>query len=463
MLRKITGLAALFILISMITPAVFAAGPAAPTTAELLTEIQSLKMRVDELEKKMVKQDMKAISLEHVRDEVKKSLIEYKPGEGMRVEPAGLNIGAGITFVAQGTPDANNAGAGENSIFDASYSADVEIAKEFEDWGFAYLHLEGGENDTIENELEVFSNVNREAADTGSRVEFAEWFYTQFALDKQIAFTLGKMDCGDRVDQNEYANDEKTQFLAHMFRNSPVMEFPPGNALGMDLILAFEPISFIQTELSYFSGDADYDDVFDKNFYSFQFNFRPSEIEALGIDTEQFDGNYRTYFWMNDRNHEKLAKDDESSDKGKILNYGFGFSFDQMVTDAFGLFGRFGWQRPDVLPGDITMVDVTTNPTLEWSWSTGGQVAGKYWKRDDDVLACAIGQIFPSKAWKDASPSDFGAGEGHIEIYYKCQLFKWLAISPDFQLIWNPYGVSHSYQGENDTIFVYGTRAQVDF
>lgn len=88
-------------------------------------------------------------------------------------------------------------------------------------------------------------------------------------------------------------------------------------------------------------------------------------------------------------------------------------------------------------------------------------MTGKYWNRADDVLAFAVGQVFPSKEYKDAGNG--GVAEGHFEAYYNLKLTKNLAISPDIQLIWNPRGVSESYQGYKNTIFVYGVRGQLDF
>jgi carbohydrate-selective porin OprB len=152
-----------------------------------------------------------------------------------------------------------------------------------------------------------------------------------------------------------------------------------------------------------------------------------------------------------------------SADDSKQKNTGVGLSFDQMITDVFGVFARMGWEKHDI---DI----VSTNPNaapLEGMWSLGFQVTGKHWKREDDVLALAIGQALPSKQYK-ASDSALAAGaggaaEGHFETYYNCKITKNLAISPDFQWIWNPHGISEPYQGYDNTIFVYGIRGQVDF
>lgn len=429
---------------------------------DLANEIKVLKEKVERLGKRLSKYEKNQISVENVREEVKKSLISYEPGEGIKVESAGLTIGASGTFVFQGTPNANNAADGEDSIFDASYKANIEIVKEFDDWGLAFAELEAGENNSIENELSVFSNVDRASADTGAHIDVGKIWYEHYLFNRQLAITGGKIEAADYMDQNEYAYDECTQFLGHIFRNSPVIEFPDGNGPGLQTILCFEPIQFLELSGGIFEADADWDDIFDHLFYTAQLNFKPGMI--FGIDEEKWDGNYRFYFWANDRRHEKLVDEgDPATDNTKKINYGLGISCDQMLTNVFGVFGRFGWQRPDILPAGITAADVADNPTLEWTWSVGTQMTGQYWSRPDDVIGFAIGQIFPSNEWNDASSDTYGRGEGHIESYYKCQLNECLSISPDFQIIWNPYGVGKSSEGDNDTIFVYGMRGQLDF
>jgi len=435
-----------------------------PQYEELLNEIKALKARVAGLEKRLAQQENKTVEVEEIAHGAKrefKEFIKYKPGEGVEIEAAELVIGADATFIVQGTPNANNAGVSEDSRFDGSWSSDVEIEKAFADWGLAFLHFEAGQGDTVEGELSVFSNVNRDAGDTGADVQITEIWYEHYSFNRQLILTFGKLDSTIYIDQNEYANDETTQFLGHIFRNSPTIEWSSDSNLGCRAYVCIEPLNCFEFEFGYFEGDGDWENIVDHNVYMTQMNFNPTKL--FNYDADQWDGNYRFYFWVNDRWHEKLAESDMASAKTKEINYGLGLSCDQMITDVFGIFGRFGWQRPDILPADITMADVTNNPTLEWTWSTGAQMTGKYWNREDDVLAFAIGQVFPSKKWKDASLNNYGAGEGHIEAYYKCQLNQNLAISPDIQLIWNPNGVSKSIEGDYNTIFVYGVRGQVDF
>ena len=439
-----------FLLAPLMCGAVYGADPG---YEELLREVRTLKAKVNELEKRLEAHDSKLVESNCAIQDVRKSLIEYRPGEGVTIEEQGLNVCAGVTFVAQGSPNANNAGDSEDSVFDAEFSADVFIEKGFGDWGLAFLHLEAGQGDGIEDELLVFSNVNREAGNTDTHFNAAEWWYEHYFLNKQLEIRLGKMDAGCFVDQNEYAHCEITQFLGRIFRNAPTIEFPLDNALGANLNMSIEPISFMEFELGYYEADADWEDVFNHGFYTFQINLIPASL--LDIDPDQWGGNYRFYWWMNDQFHTELVEDGEIASDDK-MNYGFGFSCDQMVTDVFGVFGRFGWQRPDVIPVD-------GSATLEWTWSSGIQMKCSCWNRGDDVLAFAIGQAFPSREYDDASADNHGAGEGHIEAYYNCRLNECLALTPDIQVIWNPNGVSGSSDGDNDAIFIYGVRGQFDF
>ncbi|MCK4463991.1 MAG: carbohydrate porin, partial [Candidatus Omnitrophica bacterium] len=326
----------------------------------------------------------------------------------------------------------------------------------FSDWGLAFLHLEAGQGDTVEGELSLFSNVNKDATGDAVNAAVVEVWYEHYFFDKQLAITAGKIDATCYLDQNEYANDETTQFLGRIFKNSPAIEWPADNNLGIHANICVEPISFLEFDLGYFEGDGDWDDIFDHNVYTAQVNLKPAELFD-NIDPDQWSGNYRFYSWINDRDHTKLVDEgDPATDDYKEMNYGFGISCDQMMTDVFGIFGRFGWQRPNII-----LVD--DSATLECAWSAGAQMSGYYWNREDDVLAFAIGQAFPSEEWDDASSTNYAAGEGHIEAYYKCQINECLAISPDIQLIWHPNGVRKSSEGDDDTIFVYGIRGQIDF
>lgn len=458
------------ILIAAMGCIIFFQDKALATEAELMAEISALKVKVAEidqlkikvaeLEKRLESQGSVITTQSTTVREIKESLIQYKPGESPALPKSGIDITADATFVVQGTPNANNAGSKEASRLDAAWSADIYIRKAFEDWGLALMHLEPGQGMGAEDELSLYSNVNRDQNDTNSNVPVTELWYEHYLFNKQLAVTAGKMDPANYIDQNMYAHDECTQFLGRMFKMNPAIEWPNDNTLAARLLIAPEILPYLSLEGAYFDADSNWENVFERPFISTQLNLKPSMM--FGLDSEQWDGNYRFYWWLNGADHHKLLAQGEptGSDRKKEVNSGFGLSCDQMITDVFGVFGRFGWQIP-------YLEIVSTSPNAaqcEASWAGGLQMTGKYWNRPDDTFAVAVGQVFPSSQYKDAGVSGTGgAAEGHLELYYRWQLLKWLALTPDLQWIWNPHGVNHDYLGDKDTILVYGVRGQLDF
>jgi len=429
-------------------------GADAPTNDELLKEIQELKSiiqhqnaRIGELEEKVSGQQGKIDNHAEVLEKENLQDVSGRlKGELERLKNiGGLEIGAGITFVGQGTPNANNGDGtdGEDDRFDGSYSADIEIGMEFDDFGMAFLHLEAGQGDTVESELTVFSNVNRDAGDSNAHLDITEAWYEHYLFDKQVTITGGKIDATCYMDTNAFANDETTQFLGHIFRNSAVIDWPDDNGFGARMYLAPEFAKFVDVEMLYMNERGDWENLFDNPFIGGQFNFIPAK--AFGYDEEMWGGNYRVLLWYNGAPHAKV-KDLDAFKRG---NVGFGFSMDQKITDVYGVFGRFGWADPKV-------------SNLAYDWSFGGQMTGKYWNRENDVVAVAIGQAIPGKEYRDIN--EFHKPETHIEAYYSFQVNEHLTLSPDMQMIWDPNGGGITGTDKDaDTVFVYGVRGQVNF
>lgn len=413
----------------------------AKTTEE---EIVELKARIIQLEKRLSQQEDKTVEVEKIAHGAKREfseLIDYKAGEGLEIKPAGLTIGAGATFIMQGTNNANGDDLVKNGedVTDVSYSMDLEFEKTFDDYGLAFIHLETGDGSGVEDELQVFSNVNRDADDSDNSVSVTEAYYEHYFKRLPLTLTFGKIDPTAYLDQNEYANDECSQFLGHIFRNSPALEFPDDNAAGIRM--AIEPDDFLDLEFTAMDANADWEDAFDNMFIAGQVNIKPNIFDRPG--------NYRVYGWFNDKDHIKW----DNALKTKEQSYGFGLSFDQEITDVLGAFARYGWQDPEVYADGSDF-------SLEQSWSAGIQVAGSLWNRDEDVVAIAFGQVIPSDDYKKAN--DLKANtESHLEAYYNFKVNDNLSVSPDIQIIWDPYG-GDAVNGDK-TIFVGGLRAQVDF
>jgi len=425
-----------------------------PSNQQLLKEIQELKTiiqqqndRIENLEQRVSGQQQRIDDHAEViqKEELQDLSGRMKDELGRLKDLGGLEIGAGATFIGQGTPNANNAAATsgttvEDSRFDGSVSVDIEIAKTFDDYGMAFILMEYGSGAGLTDELTLFSNVNYDATG-GANLDVIEVWYEQYLFGGQLTITGGQLDPTVYIDTNAYANDECTQFLSDIFRNSATIDFPDGNAWGGRMYIAPEELDFLEVQSLYMDENADWEEIFDNPFIAAQLNFIPAK--AFDYDEEMWGGNYRVYYWYNGAPHAKV-KNSSDFERG---NNGFGFSFDQKITDVYGVFGRFGWADPEL-------------NNLGYDWSVGAQMIGRYWNREEDVAAVAIGQAIPGEDYRDVN--EFDKAETHIEAYYAFKVNDHLTLSPDVQVIWEPNGGGIANGKDNDTIFVYGIRGQID-
>ena len=345
----------------------------------------------------------------------------------------GFTFGGGITLNLQNLQNSNyvkdpadpEAMEEDKHPTQGQYSIDLEIEKEFDDKNKAFLHLETGRGD-INEYLKSVASINRDADDSGHISVTEAWLEHQFT-DK-LALSIGVLDPTLAVDENAYANDETKQFIGSMFRNAANISFPD-NAFGVK--------GTYQTDIADFTvqyTDAnDYKDIVKYGFASAQVNFKPNFIKEK-------EGNYRLYAWANTNDHDKL----KGTGKGK--EYGAGISLDQQFTDIFGGFARYSWSRGD-LDNDISG---------SHTWSVGLQAKFKGIGEEDEA-AIACGQVIPSHAYKDHVNKN-AKSEKHLEVYYTWNVTDYLAISPDFQLVANPF-----YNGNDKTAYVSSVRMQISF
>lgn len=417
---------------------------------EMMAQMKALEARVAALEMKLDEQSCCIAESKKCIQEQMQVIEEYKKKvreEGLsaslvRPERNGINvggfkIGAGMTGVGQYAVDTNSVDTGRGKdALDGTFSSDIGITKDIGDDGEAFLHMEYGQPGApgVESEINVypFTNVNKEADEAGFRI--SEGWYKQEFFDDKMSVMAGKFDPTVYFDDNVCANDETTQFLSRMFRNNPAIEFPDDNALGAKL--AYSPFDMLELSAGALDANAKWERM-DKNLFSIaQANVRPKFFDK--------EGNYRFILWRNDKHHTKLL---DPSENGQA-NYGYAMSFDQALIDPVTAFARFGWQEPTV-------------SVVEYSWSSGVQIAGSSWKRPDDTVGIAVGQAIPGWAYKQANSGFEALWQTNCEVYYNWKVNNYLALSPDAQIIWNPNGGDPN--DARDPVTVYGVRAQVDF
>jgi len=346
-----------------------------------------------------------------------------------------LSIGGGITYIIQGSNNSNADALTDNGVTDASYSADLELEKEFDSNGKVFIHLETGDGAGLTDELQLFSNVNADADDADNALALTEAWYEHYYSNGEVTLTVGRLDASSYIDTNEYANDETTNFLGDIFNGSPLIGFPDDNGMGVRM----NHISSDSLEVDFVAaeGDGDSEDIFDNSFIALQINLKSSE------------GNYRVFAWQNNKNHTKWEDSNEDNEKGN----GFGISFDQKLNENLAAFARYSIQNGDVYPEGADV-------TFDSSWSLGLNISGSAWGRGDDHIGLGYGVISPSDEYKESGGFE-AKDETHIEAYYNFAVNENISISPDIQFITNPYGGDSAIGDDN--IFVAGLRGQISF
>ncbi|MFH1336150.1 MAG: carbohydrate porin, partial [Candidatus Zixiibacteriota bacterium] len=405
------------------------------------TDLKQLEKRVSELEEKVKEEEEKAKKWE----DIKQSLGRFK-------------IGGGITGIVQGTlnNDKNpppsklargvrESGIHREDVIDGTYSVDLELEVDLNGYGRALVHLEGGQGKGVGRKLSgfvcrghgeakpIFTGVNADALGDDGKPTIAETYWEIPLFNKKLIATLGKLDPKAYFDGNAVANDETTQFMADIFVNNIAMDWPD-NTGGLRVTL--NPYGIVEINLGVLSGDGDYNDIFKRPFAIGEINLKPKFFGEL-------QGNYRFYYWVNGRRH-MTWKNPYAKEKSK----GFGLSVGQQITPEITLFARYGIQDENI-KYDCEEYSLR----IKNAWSLGGQINGKFWGREDDNFAIAYGQARPMDELKKrmrkagAKPTN----EGHLEAYYRLALGKYVALSPDFQVIFNSSGNKKS-----DTVYIGG-------
>lgn len=407
-------------------------------------EIEELRKRVEALESQRgtdEKQDDQISTAISRIDEIEGGLLKRETGRQIKILDEFM-ISAFGTFIVQGARNANSVLRNSSDVVDPSFSADLTFEKAFSKIsGSSFLHLESGKGTGVEDALDVYSNVNRDADDE-LQVRVTELWYEQNLFDEVLTITFGFLDPTVYFDNNTAANDETVQFLGHMFRNNPTIEFPD-NTMGLRVAVA--PTKWLGFGYGCFNANGAWKDLFESLFHVGQVIFMPTIGELAG--------HYRLFAWRNGISHTWWT--DNTTGKA---SYGFGVSFDQKVAEPVTLFARYGWQAPNAYDPSITDSD-GNNFSVGNAWSAGVSLEGKWWHREDDAIAVAVGQAMPSGKYKEAAASG-AKNETHLEIYYRLQINDHIALTPDVQLIWEPFGgLSPDNRG---MVAVFGLRTQID-
>ncbi len=401
---------------------------------QLMKENQALAERVKALEKKLEAYESRA----------------QAPSPAPQAGPASggnwyerLNVGLSVASVVQDVVDAervdgngNVTGHGDRGY--AAVTVDLELSTDFTQKDRAKVLLEMGSGHNPEDEIASFSGIIDEAlsmvpveTDDGD-VRISEAWYEHDFLFRHVKTRVrfGKIDITTDFDNNEYANDETSQFFSPVFVNNIAVEWP-AYAFGSMVWFETEKLDF---GLGYADADGNWDDILDYPFLIAQVTWRPDFLGRAG--------NYRVYAWYNGDKHQEILGDDTDE-----TGYGLGLSFDQEITKSLGVFLRYGWQNEDVYPYDHAL-------------SFGFSLAGNAWGRPDDVFGLGFGVAFLSDDYEEklAREGFDTEDEYHLEAYYSFKVNQYLTLTPDLQWTDNPAGYE-----DRDDFWVFSVRGTWEF
>lgn len=247
--------------------------------------------------------------------------------------------------------------------------------------------------DDLEEDL---SDIN-----SSDRYNLLEAWYKHtfnFSEKNTLGITAGIIGSSSYIDDNEYANDEISQFMNDIFVNNTLANLPDydfGAAIEFESALwSFKVVAM----------ESENEDRNDFKYYAAQIGHH--------VTTQWGQGNYRIYAFTTD--NEFVNRDNMGEEKLS----GFGLSIDQQINETVGMFARIGLQD------DKTPVD------HDQMISFGVSINGKQWNRADDHIG--IGVAFLRGARSESSDiKDTKA----FETYYRYMFSNYFDLTLDAQWI----------------------------
>src|SRR3972149_6893692 len=367
-----------------------------------------------------------------------------------------------LTAIAQGTIGSKDDSGKKNDKAEGSLSGDIFYEASLNESGRFTIHLDIQQGEGLTHTPGLFTSPNGNPTGPNNDIESFNndqvhldqaWYETTLA-DGKLTLTLGQLDPTAYFDTNNYANNERFQFIANQFGNNPTIEFGgTGNFYGAGFRLTYSPSDIVDITLGALDGDGNYSEMFDRPFVIAEVDLKPKLVGK--------EGNYRFYVWQNSLPHYRMDNDDDGNPINPIFvtsvgnpfatlpagtelignkNPGFGINFDQALTDNLGIWARLGIQDGDVSQFDRHL-------------SGGLQLSGGAFGRPDDVLGLGLALTMISDAYKDTS-SGLNSNELYAEAYYNIAVKEgFFQVTPDIQYVANPGG-----NGDRDSFVVYGVR-----
>jgi hypothetical protein len=267
---------------------------------------------------------------------------------------------------------------------------------------------------------------------------------------RRIEITAGRFAASDIFDLNRYANSTRTQFLDWVLFNEGAWDFAAdtrgySNGVSIAWISPLWALRAGSFQMPTFANGNIFDnDIANARGDNIELTVampKDAVVRLLGYINHARMGRYDVAI------AKALAEDTTpnivADDAPGRRKYGVAMNADLPLADsgATGLFGRIGWNDGRTESFAFTEVDRHI--------SVGAQVSGAHWTRHDDIFGIALGAdglSGPHRRYLADGGLGFLLGDGRLryrpetlgEAYYRLQIGRHVAISPDVILIINP-------------------------
>ncbi len=323
----------------------------------------------------------------------------------------------------------------------AHYNAELDFAKmKLIPGGSFFFRAIQSWNDGIRGDVGSLSTPYSTWGSSGdNEILVDKWWYRQRLLDDRIELRLGKLlNVIDLYDASPYAGNMYTRFSNYWLVANPTI--PVAKGIGANLKVW--PTDWLYVQAGAMDPDQNQRKTgFDTAFHGpcrfqgyWEFGLTPKWDGPNG----KLPGQYRFGWWYDSRTKTVFRNTlggarRTATETGDV---GFYVGFDQLVikendnpkdSQGLAIFGRYGYAHREV-------------NRLAHFWSVGTQYQGLVPTRDKDILGFGVAQGIMSSVFRHELNSRADR-ETVYELYYAVEVFPWLTISPDFQVITNPGGL----------------------
>lgn len=277
--------------------------------------------------------------------------------------------------------------------------------------------------------------------DNDTMTQLSEYWYEQRVLDNKLGIKLGKWD----VNGDFCTLDSTGDYINSSFTLIPNTAIPTYPAQALGVIGIVEPTDWVSMKAGVFDGEATGKGMGFKSAFDDDGGLTTLAEIAFKPTIKDMPGTYQLGFWHNTVDTQEITTDPSA----KMFSTGYGLytQLEQMVykekddnEQGLRLIGQFGWAPQD-------------RSEIARYYGMGMNYKGLIPKRSNDVTG--IGANFAQLSGK-LKEVDGRTREAALELFHKFQLNNWLALQPDFQVIFNP-------NGEHRDAIVFGVRSIISF